>query len=289
MDYNKNISLFKHYEHREAEYFISVADFCLGIYNGEFKKEVEAIRAETDNEKRKLLKKALPAATISGTFSPIRGKENLKEHSGFICLDLDAKSNPNITDWIEERDKLSHIKNVFFSALSVSGQGVFLIIPIENPEKHEAHFDALKRDFVKLGYVLDGSCRDVSRLRGISYDPGAKENLNAISYNRIYKPRKAPVRAYKSHTDDLGRLIDKIISSGIDLTNGYENWFEIGRALANEYGESGRGHFHRLSRRFHKYKESEADRQYNACLRSPGRASKGTIFHLAKEYGILLH
>jgi len=287
MDYNKNISIFKDYWGREPALECSIDDFCSNVYHGDYRAEIEAIRKETDKAARDKIKATLPAATISGTFSE-RKKGGLIEHSGFICLDLDAKENANITDWQQERDKLIHVNNVFFSALSVSGQGVFLIMPIENPAKHEAHFDALKRDFIKLGYVIDKACRDVSRLRGISYDPNAKINYKAIPYKRTYQHRKAPLRPYKSHTDDLGRLLDKIISSGIDLTNGYENWFEIGRALANEYGEGGRSYFHRLSRGHSEYKEAEADRQYNACLRSPGRASKGTIFHLAKDYGIML-
>ncbi|GAG45400.1 unnamed protein product, partial [marine sediment metagenome] len=65
--------------------------------------------------------------------------------------------------------------------------------------KHGVHFDALKIDFAKAGYNIDKSCRDVSRLRGMSYDAEAKENLNAIPYKRIYTPKKRILK--RSYTD----------------------------------------------------------------------------------------
>ena len=269
---------------------ISVGDFCSNVYFGDYAQEVLAIRKETDKITRDKKKATLPAATISGRFSE-RSLTRLIEHSGFISVDIDVKDNLFIKNWKEVRDDLSQYVNVFFSALSVSGKGAFLVIPIENPAKHEAHFDSLKRDFIALGYSIDKSCRDVSRLRGISYDPEAKINYNAIPYQKVFKwpISRSNIRPCKSNTDDLDVLIDKILRSGLDITNGYENWFEIGRAIANEYSESGRLIFHQLSQIYKGYNPHETNKQYNACLRSPGRATKATIFHFAKEQGILLH
>ncbi len=83
-------------------------------------------------------------------------------------------------------------------------------------------------------------------------------------------------------------MIDKVVRSGVDITNGYENWFEIGRALVNEYGESGRNYYHQLSSLNPCYNYDKCDRQYDACVKSPGNASKGTIFHFAKIHGIAM-
>lgn len=289
MDYTKNISIFSDYKHTDASFCCSVEDFCLNVVGNtvgaDYREEVEAIRKETDKKARDKIKATLPAATISGTFKE-RRRSGLIEHSGFIAVDIDAKEHPHVTSWEQVRDHLAHVQNVFFSALSVSGRGVFLIVPIANTKKHEAHFDALKIDLKKLGYSIDRSCRDVSRLRGISYDTGAKINYQAKTYERTYAA--PPVKVYKQQGDDLSALIEKIVHSGLDITNGYENWLEIGRALANEYGEAGRNYFHALSQGFEKYEPRECDKQFNACLRSPGRASKGTIFYLADQNGIRL-
>lgn len=287
MDYTKPISIFKDYFSPKSGLNCSVGDFCSNVYYGDYQEEVEQIRAEKDKKARDKIKAMLPAATISGTFSE-RKKVGLIQHSGFIAIDIDAQDNPKVDSWASVRDKLAEVKNIFFSALSVSGNGVFLVVPIYSPKQHEKHFDALKWDFARLGYVIDKSCRDVSRLRGISYDPEGKINYEAIPYQRVYSATRSVTGSLKSPTDDLERIIDKILQSGADITNGYENWFEVGRALANEYGEGGRAYFHRLSQGFHKYKPTDCDRQFNACLKSPGRASKGTIFHLAKQYGITL-
>lgn len=286
MDYSKPISIFENYFSTKSGLNCSVEDFCGNIYCGDYQVEVEQIRAEKDKQTRDALKAKLPAATISGTFSE-RKKTALIQHSGFIAVDIDPQHNPGVDTGPALRDRLAQMDNVFFAALSVSGKGTFLIIPIQNPSKHEGHFDALKRDFATMGYVIDPVCRDVSRLRGISFDPEAKINYRAIPYQRIHEPKKRAIPRNQSR-DDLGQLIDEIIRAGVDVTNDYENWFEIGRALANEYGEGGRGYFHRLSQMYSGYKESEADKQYTACLRSPGRATKATLFHLAKEHNIYL-
>ena len=213
------------------------------------------------------------------------------QHSGFIALDIDANDNPEIVDWEDTRDKLAFIQNVYFTALSVSGKGVFLVVPISYPEKHEQHFDALRKDFQEeLGYIIDKSCRDVSRLRGMSYDPDARINNEAIPYKRIHKRFKiSPERKIGVFTERLDYLIWKIVRSGIDITDGYENWVQVGRALVNEYGEAGREYFHLMSQQYPSYNYEECDRQYDACIRSPGSATGGTIFYIAKQYGITLN
>ena len=286
MNYLKPISVYKDYFSTNTGLATPLNQFLRTIYSDDYKGVVEGIRAEEDKKKRDALKATLPAATISGTFSE-RRKSGLIQHSGFICLDIDAKDNPDVRDWRQVRDEVSKIVNVHFAALSVSGQGLFLIIPVSNPEKHESHFDALRIDFQDLGYVIDKSCRDVSRLRGMSYDPDARINRAAIPYERTYQRLRASTHK-RTNTAHLDQLLKKIIESGTDITSGYDPWFRIGRALVNEYGENGREHFHQLSRLNPNYSYDECDRQYDKCLNSPGTAGSGTLFHYASEYEIIL-
>ena len=49
-------------------------------------------------------------------------------------------------------------------------------------------------------------------------------------------------------SDTRGRLealIAQLKASGTDITSGYNDWLKVGFALAAEFGESGRGYFHK--------------------------------------------
>ncbi len=143
---------------------------------------VTQIRATGDKEKRNELKKQLPAITPSGIFRR-RGAAFLVKHSGFISLDFDNLQNP-----AETKAKISQIANVFYCGLSVSGAGLWALVPISNPEHHKQHFDALRIDFLRLGLIIDRACSDVSRLRFYSYDAEPYINFDAVTYSKTYSP-----------------------------------------------------------------------------------------------------
>lgn len=289
MNVNNKISLFRNYRDTTPALDITIQDFCGNIVSDDYRNEVLAVRDLTEKADRDRIKSTLPAVTISGTFSPSRANANLKQHSGWICLDFDQKGNPDITDWPALRNALAGFANVLFAALSASGKGVFLIIPILYPEYHLEHFLSLEIDFASIGLTVDKACKDVSRLRGISFDPDAVINPRAETYRKYYQAAQVK-RTYPTMngTERIDLLIKKLINAGVDITTDYSDWFELGRALANVYGESGRGYFHQLSQFYPDYKHAECDKQYSACLRSPGKATEATIFELAKKSNIYL-
>lgn len=265
---------------------IPLSNFYSAVRCADYGSEIEKIRSCTDVEEKKKLKKLLPCFTISGTFSQ-RNAAGLKHHSGRICIDIDADDNTHINDWSELRSTLGTWGSVEFSSLSASGKGVFLVIVIRWPEKHLQHYIALQKTFARYGLTIDPLCKDVCRLRYMSADKGAVLNDSVIPYRIIYEepaPRKRKSKIDKS--DDLRPTIDMIVSKGIDITDGYNAWYQIGAALANEFGEAGRDDFHRLSRIYPKYRERECDKQYNACLKNPKGYSRATIFYYLKQLGI---
>ena len=82
-------------------------------------------------------------------------------------------------------------------------------------------------------------------------------------------------------------VCSKLSSSGICLTDDYADWVEIGFALANELGESGRSFFHELSRTSSKYDAAECDKKYDNCLRTGnGSVTIATFFQRAKDAGV---
>ncbi len=87
----------------------------------------------------------------------------------------------------------------------------------------------------------------------------------------------------------VASVVREIVSRGADITIEYNNWVRLGFALADEFGEDGRGWFHELSRLYPHYRQSEADKQYTACLRSKGSGvTIATFFELAKSVGVEL-
>lgn len=259
-----------------------------------FKEWVEKIRVTEDKEKRRKLKSKLYCFTPSGLFS-VRKREGLLKHSGYICIDIDRDDNPHIKDFKWLRTELGKINNVAYAGLSVSGIGVFALIPIKYPEKHKEHFEALKYDFESMGIMLDKSCGDVTRLRGVSYDPEAYINENAEVYTKFFVPKKhssVPKPVYKTQYKESDKestqtkvelLIGKIEKEGIDITGGYQQWFQIGCALANEFGEEGREMFHAVSQLSGAYDQVKTDIQFDGCLNNEYSYTIGTFFHYADE------
>lgn len=159
-----------------------------------YKKEIEKLRKIKSKEQRDYEKKKLPAITPSGVFEAGRKINYLAQHSGIISIDIDHKDNKYLTSDLEKlKARLSQIPEVAFCGLSVSGKGLYVLVPIEHTEVHRLYFEALKHYFHKsLGIVIDKGCGDVSRLRTISYDSSYYLNKNARVFNKLYKTVSKP-------------------------------------------------------------------------------------------------
>ena len=258
----------------------------------------------SDKERYNKEKAILPCITPSGRFSSRKASE-LIEHSGYMCIDIDAGDNPGVKDFAELRDEISKIVNVAYCSLSLSGNGVFCFIPIMYPEKHKEHFNELRNCFEEIGIIIDKACSDVSRLRAASYDENRYINRNAVVFEglldeKIHKRKPVSKRASKSGIQSASKNYDasktfnrvkdivfKLVTNHIDITDAYDDWFRIGCSLASEFGEDGRDFFHDVSMQSSKYNDMQTDTMYNSCLngkRDKGGVTIGTFFHLAKQY-----
>lgn len=269
-----------------------------------YKSTVERIRKLSDKNEIKRLKAQLPAITVSGLFRT-RSEKGLIEHSGYICIDIDGDANPAITDYGIVRDELKKIANVAFASLSVSGTGVFCLIPIKDRDKHVQHFEALRLIFESFGIIIDKACKDVSRLRGYSYDPDAYFNEDAVVFTQqvdfnknksISKPVKkvnytrninpGSLKGKGNTREKVLKIITQINSKRIDITESYPDWFQIACALANEFGEDGRDMFLLVSQNNPGYNPDAADNLFSQCLVRGYSITIGTFFHLAGTHGL---
>lgn len=263
------------------------------LFCKEYKDDILRLRAVFDKEKRNALKRSLPQATISGVFSPTRAKNNLSQHSGPICVDIDAKDNPDILDWETLKQDLSVLPQIAYCALSVSGKGLFLVIPLRYPEKHLKQFRQLQIDFRKMGIMIDSACSDITRLRCLSYDEHPIINENATLYEGVYveKPKHKSfptcfIYEGENTSAEVAVCCRKIQQCGIDITASYDDWLKVGCALTT-LGENGRSLFHICSQQNAKYNAAKTDKMFTDLLRrNYQQVNIGTFFWMCKQYGI---
>lgn len=249
------------------------------------KNDVYRLRDTNDVTVRRHIKSHLPAAAISGVFAPTRSVKNLQEHSGLICIDID-----HVDDTATLMHTLANMDIVAYCSRSVSGHGVFGIIPLAYPDKHKQQFEALRRDFVNMDIELDKNCSDVTRLRGLSYDREAVIRLNAVPYRGVYtEPRETYIpRRYYPTTDrtieHVETCVNIILKNRVDITDGYNNWLIVGFSLAS-LGECGRDYFHAVSSIYPKYNRTETDRKFDNLVRV-SNDSIASFFKICADHGV---
>lgn len=278
---------------------INLKDFLL---TDKYKDIVEQIRAGATSEERHDLKNkyllSIPCVTVSGKFSNRDGK-HLESHSGLIAIDIDYKDNKEIMSQIPSI--LQGLPYVAYCSKSISGDGYFAIIPIENTSHFKQHFRALQEEMKKLGIVIDKSCSDITRLRYASYDENPYYNPNATEYyfeygddtntNRLSETKKVKKQEYShpsslSDVDILNRELEYLKNNNINIPDDYNTWFNIGMALNSRFGENGRKFFHEFSKFSEKYDESECNQQYDNIVNhydSDGEITLGTLIHIINE------
>lgn len=243
------------------------------------------------------IKTLLPCYTVSGIFSE-RKESGLIRHSGVVCIDVDQKDNMQVGNFNELKMLITKIPYVSYCGLSCGGKGYFILIPIEQVNKHREHYRAICDDFERCGIKVDRNCIDISRLRIASFDDKAYINEQAVIYSKMTGNeselhfRKNETIVCNTHGFDLEntntkveRIIREIADRRIDITIDYHTWLEIGAAIANHFGSCGRKSYHDISR-FHKdYDVQKTDDQYSACL-NMRNFTIGTLFHYAKLNGL---
>ena len=285
------VSLFENVFSKESHRKVSLEKF---LFSKRYKDEIEEYRRCKDKKLRDKVKKSLPCITPSGTFTE-RKETRISNHTGLICIDIDSKDNEEI-----DLDKSKHIigedcPSLYYAGLSIGGEGIFLIFRISEPLYHTQHFNALVNYLEKRFELnVDKHVKSMGSLRVISYDE-----------NPYYNPHPAPFEHIMGTEDRIGyvsrtiaekdaitkkvqRAVKIIMEKDIDITNGYENWFKIGCALAYEFGEDGREWFQIISSHYEEYYHSDCDSQYSRCLkyRDESKITIATFFHYCKMYGI---
>ena len=262
---------------------IDFAEFFDSVKNGDWEDILHRIRVEADdNERQKLKKRYLPYVTISGTFSQ-RDNDGLDEHSGLLCIDFDKVNNLPQT-----RQHIQDDPYTYACMVSASGNGLAAIVKID-PKKHTEAFLGLENYYYnKFALICDPACKDVSRPRYVTYDPNAYLNPNSQKFT-AYLPKKAQPKltTFIYSNSDFENVIAQIVDNNIDITGDYQQWRNLGFAIADAYKEAGQEYFVAISQFHPKYDYDIVVKQYGYCLKSKGIGiTISTFFYFAKQAGL---
>lgn len=179
--FEANVSWFKNYNSPTPSGVVGLGKILFGDRN---RATIERIRTIEDKGQRDALKATLPAFTPSCTCT-YRSQNKVVEHSGLIQFDIDAKENPSLS-MQGFKAELSNVPTILYCGLSVSGKGLWGLIPIAYPDMHKQHFEHIKRWFSGYGVTIDSAPSSVVSLRGISYDSSPHVNPMAEVLERYH-------------------------------------------------------------------------------------------------------
>lgn len=264
------------------------------IQSGKWKPQIEKLRAIQDEKAQKTFKNTLPCYTPSGLFSE-RNAESLKSHSSVLVLDFDKKDNPSLGEKFNEiRNNLFTDRYTYFLFTSCRGNGIALGVRIDGV-KHLENFLFLERYYREnFGLVVDKGCKDVCRLRFVSYDPELFINEKAeivipdVQAVKDTAPTARPDQASNGNMSDRERM-DDIIASGVTLVDDHQHGarVKIAHGLSTAFGESlGRMYTHSILSKCADYDRETTDKYFTGIHRNnKGTVNFASIVFLAKQAG----
>ena len=185
------------------------------------------------------------------------------------------------------------MNTICYAGKSIGGNGYFLILGIKYPDKHKLHFNYIKEWFKQHSNIaIDKSCSDKTRLRYYSYSNDSCYINEAAPILEMYvEPKKEKYKPPKYHstsTDGIESCVKKIEEAGTSIAPSREEYIKLGISLSNEYGENGRGYYHRICRIDPKYNEEHCNRDFDDITkRGYDGVSKGTLIYLMQHYNVI--
>lgn len=257
----------------------------------EFREEIQRIRSSADKAERSRLKKStLPAGCIScrvkTRLAGIRKEDKILQYNSLIVLDFD-----NLEDVEAAKQDLAQLSFFWYLGLSVSGKGLFGIVPVATTDwrEHKHYFDALSRELADIGYTVDGACSDETRLRFISIDEHPYLNESCDIYCLPEDDPEELQEDFQTHDiPDETRLemyVEEWERKKIPLDD-YNEWLTLGMSLSG-LGDAGRAAFHRISAFSGKYDAAATDKKFDELARNTRAIGPGSFFYRCHQRGVI--
>lgn len=272
---------------------VSLEEFLsMGNGYGDIIARIRMTENKDDRSRFKLRK--LPCATVSATFTSrsreVPLEERLEHYNSLRVLDFDG-----LADVEDAKKRLAGLPYIFYAGLSVSGKGLFAIIPIDTDDyrMHKVFFEALQEELLKQGLVVDKACSDVTRLRVLSYDPAPYVNeecqVFVLPENEVIDvaDEDEPEAMIEPETDTAGqvaRYVDVWEKEEIALDD-YDDWRSMCMALST-LGEKAWAYVDRISKFSARYNREENRRKFQEFVRTTRSIGLGTFFYKCHSYGV---
>ena len=287
---------------------MTIREFCLTDRWKPYVQRLRAMRQEFGCKAKKMdeyikTKKKLPGATLSGLFALYeddsltnpgqrvmvsRRESHLKQHTGWLAIDIDLQDNLQITDF-ESILKVARFRpEIGLLMRSCSGTGYFGLVRLAYPERHKDQFKALFKEYAAIGIMLDKACSNIGRVRFASWDDpehiyinknvvpykgleGEQSQLVSLASRQAYRSNHANVDYQAEGNSNFweqrrvqDRLIEVIVQELVgnhrNIAESYDEWVKTGWALrSHPYGLH---LFHQLSRCSSKYNEAQTNQKW---------------------------
>jgi hypothetical protein len=275
---NSKISLYK--KVTETRSMTITLDDWLHKITPAAKRPVTDIREtnRTDPKAAKAMKTAnLPCCTISGLFEGERKASKVTSINPIICVDIDVLPEGMTID--ELKKKVFDLPYVFYVSLSARGEGIFALIYYNINKDFKSVFRYLQYDFKNMGIEIDKACKDICRLRFVSWDENPLEKEEVDMYDNEYMDAFLDPEFYQKtedrhnngqlYMDDYFtyRTIKYLINVCGYRADDYQDWLMDGFRLAT-FGDYGHALFMHLSQHSANFNERAAERKWNECVRT---------------------
>lgn len=282
------ISYFGNVRYNRAYKTITLLEW-LTKYSNINKDKVMRIRNEynIDKAKAKQMKAdLLPCVTITGVFESYRRIDLATSINPIFVIDIDKDDNPNIDNWNELKTKVAKLPYVFLTSFSCSGRGIYALAYYNNELNTEYMFNALQNDFKEMGIIIDKNCKDITRLRFISYDDNMLVRQGDIEqYNKYLVPvsnnTTSDIGTINEDNSFLYRAIYKLITEYDYRANSYGEWLQDAFRLST-FGELGYILFMLLSMKSDKYNEQAAKEKFKEAQRTTRYTKSSLVYYLGK-------
>lgn len=244
----------------------------------EYKEKIQQLRQidrNTNEKEYKQLKLQMPMHTVSCLCG--NSAKNIDKYTNILCIDIDEKDNKQ-TNIEEIRQKVNNLPFTLFSSKSVGGKGLYILIAVDGEkEAFIPHFKALQDEFSRIGIVIDKSCKNLNRLRVISYDTESYFNEKAeiytktkIEYPKVTCEETQTHQPYKNNQSKdkatFEMAIKDIEERRLIITKCHQETLDISNCLACVFGEEGREYLHLIRKQRKGYDCYKIDECFDTSL-----------------------
>lgn len=198
------------------------------------KSVTDAIRTESDKERRSDLKNKLPLVFFNNKFHDTNGGASLykaKDNYGVMVMDLDDYDDIKVKATINQLMDSALWAYVLFMFRSPSGGLKFAIktdVAVDDNDFHKEAYYKVTKLLVKIGVnaEFDSKCCNINRGTYICHDGGAHYNDNCLTLPMFDRVKEAVnERKRKEQAEIEQSKIERQFSSGID-TDRARKWYE---------------------------------------------------------------